>query len=150
MTALATEFERAEDSPGLLLWRLSNKWQAQQRAALKSFNLTHAQFVLLATLTYAAKELTQRQLAEYAATDVMMTSQLVRKLEQKGLVKRDSSKLDGRANTLRPTQAGVELVNQAVKAVESVDREFFSVAGEELPRFIQVMQQLANSSSRRR
>lgn len=128
-TRLATAFEKAEDSPGLLLWQLTNKWQAKQRAALKAFGLTHVQFVLLATLTYAADRasFTQKQLAQYAQTDVMMTSQVVRKLEEKGLVKRQPSKVDGRAFTVKPTPAGIELANEAVKRVEAVDRQFFGV-----------------------
>ena len=42
----------ADDSPGFLLWQVTNKWQAAQRAALKPFGLTHVQFVLLASLTW--------------------------------------------------------------------------------------------------
>lgn len=144
--ALATEFERAEDSPGLLLWQLSNKWQAAQRAALKPHGLTHVQFVLLATLTFASGKntFTQKQLADYAETDVMMTSQVVRKLEQKGLVQRELSKLDGRAFTLNPTPKGTTLANQAVKAVEAVDKDFFVAAGDKLPVLVALMRQLVN------
>lgn len=130
---LATEFDKAENSPGLLLWQLSNNWQAKQRLALKTFGLTHVQFVLLATLTHAmgTAAFTQKQLAEYAQTDEMMTSQVLRKLEQKGLVKREASALDRRAFTINPTPEGIKLVNQAVKTVEEVDRQFFSVLGKE-------------------
>jgi hypothetical protein len=32
--SLGTEFTAAEDSPGLLLWQVTNRWQAAQRAAL--------------------------------------------------------------------------------------------------------------------
>lgn len=144
-SVLATKFKQAEDSPGLLLWQLSNKWQAQQRAALKPFDLTHVQFVLLATLTFAASQgrLTQKQLADYAQTDVMMTSQVIRKLESKGLVTRIPSKDDARAFTLSPTNAGQELVNKAVKIVEEVDKEFFAKVGDGLPALISTMRQLA-------
>lgn len=143
-TRLATEFQRAEDSPGLLLWQLSNKWQAKQRAALKTFGLTHVQFVLLATLTHAVdrSSFTQKQLAEYAQTDVMMTSQVIRKLEQKGLVLREPSKLDGRAFMLHPTPAGMQLANRAVKKVEEVDRLFFTAVGPELSSLVKMMRQL--------
>lgn len=142
---LATEFHEADASPGLLLWRLSNEWQAKQRAALKQFDLTHAQFVLLASLAYADRELTQKQLAGFAHTDVMMTSQLVRKLEQKGLVSRRVSKLDRRAFTLAPTVAGFERVNEAVVAVESVDKAFFGRVEKDLPQLIKIIQQLAGN-----
>ena len=42
------------DSPGFLLWQVTNRWQQAQRAALKPYGLTHVQFVVLASLTYLA------------------------------------------------------------------------------------------------
>jgi len=141
---LATEFHQADASPGLLLWRLSNEWQTRQRAALKQFDLTHVQFVLLASLAYTAneRELTQKQLAEFAHTDVMMTSQVVRKLEQKGLVIRKASNDDGRAIGLTLTARGLQLANEAVIVVESVDKTFFESAGKDLPRLVKIMRRL--------
>ncbi|KAB2584620.1 MarR family transcriptional regulator, partial [Rhodococcus erythropolis] len=87
---LETDFEDAGDSPGLMLWRVTNAWQASIRAALRPFDLTHVQFVLLAALTWLDAEtpITQRDLAEYARTDPMMTSQVIRTLESKKLVER--------------------------------------------------------------
>lgn len=141
---LATQFQSAEDSPGLLLWRLTNAWQAQQRAALKPFELTHMQFVLLATLTYAEKKatFTQQQLAQYLRVDVMMTSQVLRKLEAKGLIKRTPSSQDKRAFVVSPTPRGMELANQAVKKVEEVDRAFFAPLAGYTTNFIGMMRQL--------
>jgi MarR family transcriptional regulator, organic hydroperoxide resistance regulator len=151
-TKLATEFKSAEDSPGFLLWKLSNKWQAKQRTVLKPFGLTHVQFVLLATLTYTSGRhmFTQKQLAEYAETDVMMTSQVIRKLEQKKLVQREPSKDDARAFVVTPTRAGMALANQAVKEVERVDREFFRGAGSGLPQLVRTMRRLAGSDDKGR
>jgi DNA-binding MarR family transcriptional regulator len=80
---LATVHADADDSPGLLLWQVTNRWQAAQRAALRPFDLTHVQFVLLASLTWLDSDrppVTQKQLAEHAATDPMMTSQVLRAL----------------------------------------------------------------------
>lgn len=141
---LSTQFKLANDSPGFLLWQLSNKWQAKQRTALKQFDLTHVQFVLLATLTYAVgkNNFTQKQLAAYAQIDTMMTSQVIRKLEQKGLVRRKPSQLDGRAFTLVPTPLGVKVVNQAVKKVEEVDTTFFAAIRADLPSLLSIMQRL--------
>ena len=69
-------------SPGFLLWRTTLRWQRLMTAALRPFNLTHVQFVLLAStwwLTRVAGETpNQRRLAEHAGTDAMMTSQVVR------------------------------------------------------------------------
>jgi len=41
--ALRSEFHDADHSPGLLLWQVTNTWQAAQRAALRPFDLTHVQ-----------------------------------------------------------------------------------------------------------
>lgn len=128
MTRLASEHESADDSTGLLLWQVTNRWQAAQRAALKPFDLTHVQFVLLASLTWldADGPVTQRQLADHAATDPMMTSQVLRVLEERGLVERAVHPDDKRAWSLTATRAGVGLANRANAAVEACDREFFS------------------------
>ncbi|RDI53281.1 MarR family winged helix-turn-helix transcriptional regulator [Nocardia mexicana] len=125
-----TEFEHADDSPGLLLWQVTNRWQAAQRAALAPFGLTHVQFVLLAALTWLAdtadgEPVMQRDIATHAATDPMMTSQVLRALEGKGLVRRRDHPHDRRAKSLVPTEAGVALADRAIVAVEACDREFF-------------------------
>ena len=85
------------------------------RAALAPFGLTHVQFVLLAALTAMDREtaVTQRDLAERAVTDPMMTSQVLRALEDKDLVERHPHPTDRRARTLKVTPAGVALANRA-------------------------------------
>lgn len=141
---LDTEFEAVHDSPGYLLWLMSNKWQARQRLTLKPFDLTHVQFVLLACLVYAPsnQSLTQIQLAERALTDPTMTSQVLRRLEAKDLVQRTSSTEDKRAVSLGTTSKGIELVNRAMVAVEAVDREFFGVLETDAPNFVIMMRKL--------
>jgi DNA-binding MarR family transcriptional regulator len=87
------------------------------------------QFVLLATLTYLGAEgaVTQKALADQAATDRMMTSQVLRALEGQGLVERRAHPHDKRARALEVTDAGRALANRAVAAVEACDAEFFAV-----------------------
>ena len=128
---LNTDFPESSDSPGLLLWRVTNAWQAKQRAALKPFGLTHVQFVLLASLTWMTSDqpVTQRDLAVQAGTDAMMTSQVLRTLETMGFVTRQQHPTDARARALTATPEGAALANRAVRAVESVDREFFAHLG---------------------
>lgn len=115
-------------SPGFLLWQVTHAWQRQVVAALKPFGLTHAQFVLLAStwwLTEHEQAPTQRRVAEHAGTDPMMASQVLRALEGKGLLTRQPSHHDARANTVTPTANGAELARAATTAIEYVDREFF-------------------------
>jgi DNA-binding MarR family transcriptional regulator len=134
MTRLGSRFE-ADESTGLLLWQVTNRWQAAQRAVLKPFGLTHVQFVLLASLAWLSSEarpdqsVSQRALADHAATDPMMTSQVVRVLESRGWLTREPHPDDGRAFALRITEQGVALVRRAVVAVEQCDEEFFAALG---------------------
>jgi len=128
---LATAFSRSEESTGLLLWQVTNRWQAAQRAALKPFDLTHVQFVLLAALTWLGADgpVTQRHLADFAGTDPMMTSQVVRVLERRQLLFRSVHDTDGRAWSLSVTDGGAALVNRAIVAVEACDEAFFAPLG---------------------
>jgi DNA-binding MarR family transcriptional regulator len=111
----------------LALWRVSNAWQRRVRAALAPHDLTHVQFVLLASLTWMdrSEPITQRDLAAHAGTDPMMTSQVVRTLEDKGYLTRTRHPSDGRAVTLVPTASGIARANNANVDVEAADRDYF-------------------------
>ncbi|MFP3465929.1 MarR family winged helix-turn-helix transcriptional regulator [Leifsonia sp. SIMBA_070] len=121
----------AEASPGLLLWRVTNRWQAAMRAALAPHELTHVQYVLLASLTWLNDQepdrlVTQVDLAGFAATDPMMTSQVVRSLERGGLLERLPHPTDGRARVLRATREGAAAARRATADVEAADVAFFA------------------------
>lgn len=128
---LETAHPNPQASTGLMLWRVTNSWQREIRAALAPFGLTHVQFVLLAVLASLDGEaaVTQRDLAERAVTDPMMTSQVLRTLEEKGLVERRQHPTDRRARVLSITQEGLLLVNRANAVVEATDRDHFAPLG---------------------
>ena len=141
---LNTDFADADESTGLVLWRVTNAWQAAQRAALKPFGLTHVQFVLLASLTWldSAEPVTQQALAAHAGTDPMMTSQVLRVLEQRGLVSRHPHPTDARARALRVTAAGRALANRAIAPVESCDAAFFGASGPRRAELTRLLREL--------
>jgi DNA-binding MarR family transcriptional regulator len=128
------------------MWQVTNKWQAQIRAALRPCGLTHVQFVLLASLTWLQHDgpVTQRVLADHAATDPMMTSQVVRALAARGLVRREPHPDDKRAVSLAATAAGVALANEAVAIVEACDAEFFGRLGRAQGGFVQSLRALTS------
>jgi DNA-binding MarR family transcriptional regulator len=116
-------------SPGFLLWHVTHAWQRAVAAALAPLELTHVQFVLLACVWWLEEHGStpnQLQLARQAGTDVKMTSQVVRKLEAKGLIERAVDPADTRARRLRATPAGARLAGRAIGAVEDVDARFFA------------------------
>ncbi len=79
----------------MLLWRVTLRWKREIVAALAPLELTHAQFVLLASSwwigTHQDELPTQRQVAAQAGTDPMMTSQVLRALEARGLLTREQT-----------------------------------------------------------
>ncbi|UDY36832.1 MarR family winged helix-turn-helix transcriptional regulator [Dermatobacter hominis] len=123
----------AWDRPGFLLWHATLRWQREVAEALRPLELTHVQFVLLAGtawLTARGGPPSQRELADHAGTDAMMTSQVVRALEQRGLIRRSDDPNDARVKRLRCTTAGRELAARAVTEVQAVDDRFFGADGD--------------------
>jgi DNA-binding MarR family transcriptional regulator len=121
-------------SPGFMLWRVTLRWQRRMTATLRPFGLTHVQFVLLASLWWLSEVRheapSQRGLAEFAGTDAMMTSQVIRALEARALIDRAADPDDSRARRLTVTPQGAELARTTIAAVEAADREFFATAGD--------------------
>jgi MarR family transcriptional regulator, organic hydroperoxide resistance regulator len=135
--ALGSRFDEAEASPGFLLWQVATMWQREVRVALDGVGLTHAQFVMLASAAWlggqnADAPVTQAQIAEHARTDAVMTSEVLRTLERKRLVRRRAHPGDGRARHITLTAAGRTLVKKAIALVEAADEKFFAAPGPEL------------------
>jgi DNA-binding MarR family transcriptional regulator len=134
-----------DDSPGFLLWHVTLRWQRDIAAALAPLNLTHVQFVLLASawwLNEQGEQPNQLALATWAGTDVKMASQVLRVLEAKGLLTREVDPADTRARRLRVTGKGAELAERAIAVVEAADRAFFSVT-QDMNALTAMLRQLA-------
>ncbi|MBA3956836.1 MAG: MarR family transcriptional regulator [Parachlamydiaceae bacterium] len=142
-----SHFEGPEHSPGFLLWQVSTKWRREIETALATVTLTHPQFVLLASLGWLTRhqnDITQIELARHCGTDVNMTSQVLRSLEQKGYIERHRRKGDERSKFPKLTEQGAKLVEQAIPLVEKVDDEFFSTLGSRKTKeCINILQKLA-------
>ena len=146
---LPTRLAGPAESPGFLLWKVSNAWQRRQRAALQPLGLTHSQFVLLATATWfdATETLTQARLAELAGIDVMTTSQVARTLEGAALMERREHPEDPRAKSISVTARGRELAQEAVVVVEETDAAFFAALGERTAKLVQLFGALVKSEA---
>jgi MarR family transcriptional regulator, organic hydroperoxide resistance regulator len=114
------------------------------RQALHSFELTHVQFVLLASLVWMRSEVpvTQSELAAHARTDPMMTSQVLRTLERKKLIQRLRHPTDARARALVATPEGIAVANRANVAVEAADARFFGRLGTSQPDLARLLRLL--------
>jgi DNA-binding MarR family transcriptional regulator len=127
-----------EESSGFLLWQVTNLWQREIKKALEKHELTHSQFVLLASIfwfTEQGETITQVALSSHTKIDPMTTSTVLRTLQSKGLLQRQEHHSDTRAKKVELTDKGIKVVKQAVKAVEKFDRDFFSPLGDKTHDF---------------
>jgi DNA-binding MarR family transcriptional regulator len=136
-----------EPTPGYLVWRLSMKWRVAVDRALAPLGLTHAHYVLLASLygmERAGQRPTQRELADHAGLEALYTSKLARALEAGGLIQRDRDPADTRAVRLALTSHGREIVAPAITEVAVlVDRLMAPLGGRDHPRAKAFAQDLA-------
>lgn len=145
---LPTRLSGPAESPGFLLWKISNAWQRRLRVALQPYELTHSQFVLLATVTWfgAEETLTQARLSQLSGIDPMTTSQVLRALEAALLIQRVDHPQDPRAKAITVTKAGRDLARKAVVAVEDADAAFFKPVASDTRRLVAMFQTLVEGN----
>ena len=138
------------ESPGFLLWKISNAWQRRQRMALQPYGLTHSQFVVLATATWFGAEeiLTQARISQLSGIDPMTTSQVLRALEAALLIERVDHPRDPRAKAITVTRAGRDLARKAIVVVEDTDTAFFEPLAADTRRLITMFQALLQANER--
>ena len=108
--------------------RVYNKWHSMIKKELKKMNLTHPQFVVLASLAYLSQngnEITQIMISKLAGIDVMTVSQILKLLEKNDFVKRKEHSRDTRAKAVILNKKGEEVLQKAVPLVEQIDEIFF-------------------------
>ncbi len=123
------KFERAEDNPGFLLWQTTMIWQRLIKRALETYDISHSQFVIMATLLWFELndfQMTQVQIINWTKLDKMTVSKALKKLSKLGLVDRIENEADTRAKTVTLTTSGKSLTNQLVPIVEQIDTDFFA------------------------
>jgi DNA-binding MarR family transcriptional regulator len=143
--------EGPASSPGFLLWHATTRWRRELAARLAPFELTPPQFFLLGSLHWltrrAGETPSQSRLSEHAGLDPMSTSQGVRALEARGLVRRRDAADDRRAFRLEVTAEGARVALAAIAVVRDVDRSFFAPLGEDRARFIDDLGRLDGEDS---
>lgn len=147
---LPTRLAGPAESPGFLLWKISNAWQRRQRTALQAYGLTHSQFVVLATTTWFGAEeiLTQARIAQLSGIDPMTTSQVLRTLEAAALIQRVDHPTDPRAKSITVTRAGRDLARKAIVVVEDTDAAFFEPLAADTKRLVAMFQALVAGNER--
>jgi DNA-binding MarR family transcriptional regulator len=125
-------------TPGYLVWRLSIKWRVAVDRALAPLGLTHAQYVMLASLSgmeHAGLLPSQRELADHTGLEALYVSKLARTLETGGLIERTRDPKDTRTMRLTLTARGHEVVRPAIATVKVLlERLLAPLGGQDDPR----------------
>lgn len=127
---IAFVFGKPEESPGYLLAQVTMLWQRKLKRILDPLDLTHTQFILMATLAWLSNqqdEVTQVDIATHNQFDRMMVSKVLRTLETKKILTRQEHHTDTRAKMVKLTPHGRKLLQTALDRVEHADIDFFSV-----------------------
>ena len=121
-------FDQPEDSPGFLLWQTTITWQRLIKKALDSYDISHAQFVILAiTMWFTSKsqDVSQSLIIRESKLDKMTVSKALKKLVSVAYVKRTEHQTDTRAKSVLLTKKGKNLITKLVPIVEKIDEDFF-------------------------
>lgn len=151
MSKLPFGFARPEDSPGFLLWQTTMVWQRKIKRALEPYEISHAQFVIMATLMWFEAHhynTTQILIINWSKLDKMTVSKSLRKLVALGYVNRFEHETDTRAKSVSLTDKGKEMVRMLVPIVEGIDSGFFDkVSQNEQKNLIHILAKLTDGAS---
>jgi DNA-binding MarR family transcriptional regulator len=146
MSNLPFGFDRPEDSPGFLLWQTTMIWQRQIKKALEIYDISHAQFVIMATLMWFKAhhyDTTQIQIVNWSKLDKMTVSKSLKKLVSLEYVHRIEHETDTRAKSVSLTKKGKDMVRKLVPIVEKIDSKFFGNASDqEEKKLIKILSKL--------
>jgi DNA-binding MarR family transcriptional regulator len=151
MKNLPFGFDRPEDSLGFLLWQATVVWHRRIKRALESYNISHAQFVVMAVLMWLEAneyDITQTLIVNKTKLDKMTVSKTLKTLVALGFVSRVEHEDDARAKSIALTDQGKNMVYILVPIVEDIDAQFFgSIAGNEEKQFAAMLVKLIGDSN---
>ncbi len=140
-------YDQQPVNKGFALWQLSNQWQRGINVVLKKYDLTHVQYILLEGIIQMSafyEHVSQRALANHANANTMMTSKVLRSLEEKGFINRAGHDYDTRAKDVSITKSGKAIYRKVSKSVDEYDNEFFSGLGTKLTSFVNAVESLTD------
>ena len=117
-----------DTSVGFTFMRVYNLWHRQMKTALKPYNITHPQFLVLGSLGYLSSkphDVTQVAIAQTIDSDVMTVSGILTTLEKYQLITRQPAQSDSRAKAVKLTALGIDILKKAAPIVEVLDARFF-------------------------
>jgi MarR family transcriptional regulator, organic hydroperoxide resistance regulator len=119
---------KPEASTGYLLWQIVSLRQRKINAELTGIDLTYPQFVVLSGIHWLKQDneiVNQVQLINFTKMDKSVISSVLKLLEKKEIVIRETNPQDTRAKTLDLSKTGLNKLEKAWAIIKQVDLEFF-------------------------
>lgn len=117
---------------GFVLWRVVHRYERELEQALRSLDLTHLQFTLLALVAWTQKQgesPNQAELARAGDIHVMQVSNVLKALEHKALIVRHVATGNATAKSVALTVEGMERLRAAFPIAIEVQQRLFGNAG---------------------
>ncbi|MEU0493926.1 MarR family transcriptional regulator [Mycobacterium sp. NPDC006124] len=121
-----------ERAVGFVLWRVLHHYVREVNRALADLELTHLQFQTLALTAWLGRKgapASQAEIARAGDIQKMQISNMMKALEQRGLITRPRSSTDERARSVAVTTAGLVALHAALPRVIDVQRRLFGEEG---------------------
>lgn len=143
------DLKNNDNSIGYLLYHLTTALQRAVKQQLDKLDITHTQFIILATtyrLSSQNKVVNQIDIAKQSQTDKMMVSKILRTLQEKQLILRVENSIDTRAKNINITPKGIEVFQQAFLLVKDVEKQFFAALGDQKLRFAEQLKTVLDNN----
>lgn len=130
---------------GFSFIKVYNLWPHKIKVELKKIDLTHPQFLMIASLGDLLQnnnDVTQVMIANYAEMDVMTVSKIINLLQKKGLVEKQLHTLDSRTNAIFLTPLGSKKTKEGIVIIEKIDTSFFGKFEKNKSLFLDCLNQL--------
>jgi DNA-binding MarR family transcriptional regulator len=141
----ALRHHSAGNTPGFLLRHATLRWQRHVAAALAGMSMTHVQFLVLGSTWWLGRKgeaPRQRDVAEHAGLEAVMTSQVLKVLERDGHIERVRDVDDARVVRVVVTPQGRDLARRCVVIMDRIDAVYFADA-RAMPGFMDQLRALA-------
>ncbi len=124
---------KPKNSVGFQFWRLHNYWQKRIIQELSLYEITHTQFVILASIKWffeQSKEPTQAEISRLTGIEKMTLSKAIAQLDKMSFVTKYKDNNDTRSICVSLTEKAHKIIPKLIKIVENIDEEVFSTTKE--------------------
>ena len=122
----------SEKKIGLLIWHVSNYWQAKLRLILNTYSLSLNEYLILETLNKNLESSFQSKISSFSGIDESVVSVCLKSLENKKLIKRTVDQ-DNRKKVINILPTGQKLFDEIFPKINQQETNLFDkLQGEKL------------------